>query len=473
MMAGSGLHRLSATALLAGYKSGAFTPDDVVDDILTQSRIADQLCNFATVVLNEEARVRARELSSGLRRGEDIGPLGGVPVTVKDLIFTKGARTMGGSPHHAGFVPDNDSAAVARLRDAGAVIIAKTTTSEAGHKLTADSPVSGITRNPWNPMKTSGGSSGGAAVAVACGCGPLALATDAVGSIRVPAAFCGVVGLKPTFGLIPRAPGFRPPPWASLVHTGLLSRTVSDAALMLSHLAGRDDRDPASLYVTASSYSTDAAPLSGLRVAASEDFSFAAVEPCVRDCFRAALHILADLGADVRQSAPSLDGDLLEKVLKPIAFTEQATAASIRNTQSLAQSDATFLSIVDEGLKYSGTDYIRAGYARTALQSRFLDLFSTVDVLVTPTVAITAFPAGEIGTSRIEGRTVDRHLGWSPFTWPMNLTGVPALTVPCGQDAEGMPIGLQIVAPWLQEAVLFRVAAAFEEAKPWPLWKDV
>lgn len=469
-MSGQRLHQLSATELLTGYRTGAFMPDEVVEDVLAQSQIVNERYSFATVILNDEARAHARELTLLLRRGEDIGPLGGVPVTIKDLIFTKNTRTMGGSPQYEDFVPGDDSATVAQLRAAGAIVFAKTTTSEAGHKLTADSPVSGITRNPWNPEKTSGGSSGGAAVAVACGCGPLALATDAVGSIRVPAAFCGVVGLKPTFGLIPRALGFRPPPWASLVHTGLLARTVADAALMLGHVTGRDHRDPASLHGTPNDYRAAPSCLNGLRVAASDDFSFAAVEPSVREGFRAALQTLSDLGAHVQMSALSLDADLFERVLRPIAFTEQAAAVSDRGADSLGRSDETFRSMIEEGRKYSGTDYVRAGYGRAALHARFADLFSDFDVLVTPTVAVTPFPAGEIGTDSIEGRIVDRHLGWSPFTWPMNLAGVPALTLPCGRSPESMPIGLQIVAPWLQEDLLFRVAAAFEAARPWPVW---
>jgi aspartyl-tRNA(Asn)/glutamyl-tRNA(Gln) amidotransferase subunit A len=327
--------------------------------------------------------------------------------------------------------------------------------------------VSGITRNPWRLDRTSGGSSGGAAAAVAAGCGPLALGTDGVGSIRVPASFCGVFGLKPSFGLVPRAPGFFPPAWASLAHTGPIARTVGDAALLLEVIAGHDERDAASLPVARRRYDGEAMPLGGLRIAHSADLGHAAVSPDVRRCFDAALATLAGLGAQLSDSAFTVDPQLLERTLKPIAYTEQAAAARQRDAALLQRSDAEYRALIERGNIYLGIEYVEAMHRRSQLRSRFVELFSEVDLLVTPTVAVTAFEAGTLGVARIESRAVDPHLGWSPFSWPINLAGLPAATLPCGFDAEGLPVGLQLVAPWLDEARLLRVAAAFEAACPW------
>jgi aspartyl-tRNA(Asn)/glutamyl-tRNA(Gln) amidotransferase subunit A len=461
------LARLSATELLSGYSAGRFTPAEVIEDVIAALERVDAQCNVVVEPLYEQARAEAARLTVALKRGGPQGALFGVPVTVKDLVYVAGVPARGGAPANEGFSPALDAVVVTRLREAGAIFTAKTTTCESGYKLTADSPVSGVTRNPWRLDRTSGGSSGGATAAVAAGCGPLAVGTDGVGSIRVPSSFCGVFGLKPTFGLVPRSPGFSPPSWGSLAHTGPIARTVGDAALMLGVLAGHDASDGASLPLGPRDYASPAAPLDGLRIAASADFGYAAVDPQVRAAFARALDALADLGATVTLEAPKVDPEILERTLKPIALTEQAAAAAARPGRDFERSDADYLEIVAQGRRYSGVEYIEATYRRGALRGAFLDLFSRYDALVTPTVATTAFAAGALGPSAIAGRRVDPHLGWSPFSWPMNLTGLPAASAPCGFDADGLPIGLQIVAPWLEEALILRIAAAFEQARPW------
>ena len=461
------LARLPATALLAGYRAGRFTPTDAVEAVITALGRADAACNVVVTDTYAAARAAAAAATEDWRAGRADGALAGVPVTIKDLVYVAGVPAQGGAPALAGFVPDADAAVVSSLKAAGAIVTCKTTTCESGYKLTADSPLTGITRNPWHLGRTSGGSSGGAAAAVAAGCGPLAIGTDGVGSIRVPSSFCGVFGIKPTFGLVPRSPGFSPPSWASLAHTGPIARTVADAALLLGIIGGQDLRDGASLPLAPRGY--DAAPgrLEGLRIAASPDLGYAAVDPDVRAAFLAAVDDLADLGAAVTADHPGLDPDVLDRVLKPIAYTEQAAAVAGRDDALLALSEPEYAAMIEAGRRYSGTDYIAATYRRAALRARFLALFARVDVLVTPTVAVTAFPAGTLGAGEIDGRAVDPHLGWSPFTWPINLAGLPAATVPCGFDRDGLPIGLQIVAPWLGEAAILRVAAAFEAARPW------
>ncbi len=461
------LARLSAAELLAGYAARTFTPSDVVEEVIDALIHTDAICNVMVTPMFDSARAAASGATTAWRNGGPHGRLAGVPVTVKDLIFVAGVPAHGGAPAHAHFVPDVDAAVVSALREAGAIITCKTTTCESGYKLTADSPVSGVTRNPWRVDRTSGGSSGGAAAGVAAGCGPLALGTDGVGSIRVPASFCGVFGIKPTFGLVSRTPGFSPPSWATLAHTGPIGRTVHDVALLLEVIAGHDVRDAASLPVQRRVFDTTPGPLAGVTIAYSPDLGFAAVSPDVRQAFAQAIDVLDDLGAELVFEHAGIDPEALEHTIKPIAYTEQAAAVAGREPSRLAQSDGDYHRVIARGREYRGTDYVEATYRRTQLRSRFVELFRKVDLLVTPTVAVTAFDAGMLGVDEIDGHPVDRHLGWSPFSWPINLAGLPAATIPCGFDHDGLPIGMQIVAPWLEEGRIFRVAAAFEAARPW------
>jgi aspartyl-tRNA(Asn)/glutamyl-tRNA(Gln) amidotransferase subunit A len=266
---------------------------------------------------------------------------------------------------------------------------------------------------------------------------------------------------------VSRAPGFFPPSWGSLAHTGPISRTVEDAAIMLDVIAGYDARDGASLSMP---YRDDRHPTDWIRgrtIAVSPDLGYAAVDPEVRTAFDAAVAVLRDLGAEVVDIDLDVDGGLLEDVLQPIAFSEQAASVGERRDQDFAESDEDFKALLATGRTYSGVDYVTATHRRNQLRARFVALFRDVDFFVTPTVAVTAFAAGTLGVDSIDGRAVESHLGWSPFTWPINLTGLPAATVPCGFDRAGLPIGMQIVAPWFDENPLLSIASAFESAKPW------
>jgi aspartyl-tRNA(Asn)/glutamyl-tRNA(Gln) amidotransferase subunit A len=461
------LARLSAVELLEGYRSRRFTPRDVIEDVIAALERTNAACNVIVTSTYESARAAADEATAAWSAGRPAGKLAGVPVSIKDLVYVAGVRALGGAPANKDLVPAVDAAAVSALKSAGAIVTCKTTTCESGYKLTADSPVSGITRNPWNRDRTSGGSSGGAAASIAAGCGPLAIGTDGVGSIRVPSSFCGVVGIKPTFGLVPRSPGFSPPSWATLAHTGPIARTVADAALLLEVVAAHDLRDAASLPVPPRSFNASPRKLDGIRIGSSVDFGYSAVAPDVRKAFGAAVETLGSLGAGIVPDCVQFAADMLERILKPIAYTEQAAAVSDRDTGALASSDSEYRDIVAKGSSYSGIDYVEASHRRNSLRASFLEIFQSVDAIVTPTVAVTAFPAGALGVDQVDGIAVDRHLGWSPFSWPINLTGLPAASVPCGFDADGLPIGLQIIAPWLDEDLIVRIAAAFEAARPW------
>ncbi|MAY62488.1 MAG: amidase [Rhizobiales bacterium] len=457
------LSRLSATQMLEGYRSGVFDPVDVIEDTIGALKAADAACNIMVSDLFSTARAAAEKSAKAFREGS-AGPMEGVPVSIKDLVFVAGAPAKGGAPSLADTVPSIDAHVVVKLKDAGAIPTCKTTTCESGYKLTADSPVSGITRNPWNTGRTSGGSSGGAAAGVAAGAGPIAIGTDGVGSIRVPSSFCGVFGLKPTFGLVSRAPGFFPPSWGSLAHTGPIARTVADAELTLKTIAGYDIRDAASLDCWAPG-SRDKSAI--LRISVSPDFGYAAVDPVVQSAFASAVETL--LGAEFAQASPSveLDADILEKVLKPIALTEQAASVGDRGDEAFAESDPDFRAVIEAGRQYSGLDYMTATHRRAKMRGQFVELFKSADILLTPTVAVPAFAAGTLGVCEIDGKAVDAHLGWSPFTWPINLVGLPAATVPCGFSPDGLPIGLQIIAPWGREDSILTVAKAFERLAPW------
>ena len=326
------LARLSATQMLEGYRAGNFTPRDVLDEIIDALKNIDALCKIMTVDMFASARAEADWATAAWRKGE-VKALSGVPVTIKDLIYAAGTPAQAGAPGLEGFIPEIDAAVVTSVKEAGGIITCKTTTCESGYKLTADSPLTGVTRNPWRMDRTSGGSSGGAAAAVASGCGPLAVATDGVGSIRVPCSFCGVFGLKPTYGLVPRSPGFFPPSWPSLAHTGPIARTVDDAALLLGVIAGEDRRDPGSLPFARRTFSAKLRPLDRMRIGFTPDFGYAAVSGDVRTAFKHAIDTLADLGAELHPDHPGVDPDVLEGILQPIAFTEQAAAVSWRDPE--------------------------------------------------------------------------------------------------------------------------------------------
>jgi aspartyl-tRNA(Asn)/glutamyl-tRNA(Gln) amidotransferase subunit A len=461
------LARLSAGDLVAGYRAGDFTPSEAVGQVIDQLQAVNAACNIVVTDLFDQALEAAADATAAYARGAELGPFAGVPVTIKDLVFVKDVVAKGGAPSLADFVPATDAHVVAKLKQAGAIVTCKTTTCESGYKLTADSPVTGITRNPWSTDRTSGGSSGGAAAGVAGGGGPIAVGTDGVGSIRVPSSFCGVFGIKPTYGLVSRAPGFFPPSWGSLAHTGPIARTVADAALMLEVLAGYDARDAATFRSKVAFGEAVGGSLKGMTVGVSADLGYAAVDPDVRAAFEAAVTALEELGATIVPVDMGIAPDILEDILQPIAFTEQAGSVGARDDSAFEASDPDFLEVIARGRGYSGVDYVEASHRRAKLRGRFLELFGGIDVLATPTVAVTAFAAGALGVDTVDGRRVDRHLGWSPFTWPMNLAGLPAASIPCGFDTAGLPIGLQVVAPWLREDRLIAVAAAFETARPW------
>jgi aspartyl-tRNA(Asn)/glutamyl-tRNA(Gln) amidotransferase subunit A len=351
---------------------------------------------------------------------------------------------------------------VGRLRAAGAILVGKTTTPELAHKGVTESPLFGVTRNPWALDHTCGGSSGGAAVAVATGMGPLGVGTDEGGSIRIPASYCGVVGLKPTFGLVPRVPvGVA----ELLTHLGPLTRTVEDAALFLSVTAGRDDRDGWSLPVDPVDYTRGLArPPARLRVAWSPRLGYAAVDPEVLRVTGAAVGRLATLGWTVEEADPGF-ADPAEVA---DAFRYPGLAAAVGDAFESARGsmDPSLVGLVESGRRMMAEAVARAAFRRHGLWDQLGRFFERHDVLATPAVAVPPFPIGQAPPREIDGRPVGAR-GWIAFTYPFNLAGLPAIVVPAGWTDAGLPVGLQLVGRRLDDARLLGAAAAFESAAPW------
>ncbi|MFK0116988.1 amidase [Streptomyces sp. NPDC090994] len=452
-------HDLTAVRLLDGYRTGALSPVEVTRAALARAERAGAEVNAFVRITAEEALARARESEERWRRGEPRGRLDGVPVTVKDLLLTRGHPTLRGSRTVSGKGPwDEDAPSVARLREHGAVFLGKTTTPEYGWKAVTDSPLTGVTRNPHDPARTAGGSSGGAAAAVALGAGPLALGTDGGGSIRIPASFCGIFGLKPTYGRVPLYPASA---FGTLAHVGPMTRDAADAALMLDVIGAPDARDWSALAPPGRSY-TEALRegVRGLRVAYSPTLGGqVAVRPAVTAAVRRAVERLAELGAYVTEADPDVTDPV--DAFHTLWFSGAARVAQRLGPRRRELLDPGLREICGQGARYSALEYLAAVDVRTELGRRMGRFHEVYDLLLTPTLPITAF---EAGAEVPKGSGHRRWTGWTPFTYPFNLTQQPAATVPVGRDGDGLPVGLQIVAARHRDDLVLRAAHALYEA---------
>jgi aspartyl-tRNA(Asn)/glutamyl-tRNA(Gln) amidotransferase subunit A len=452
---------LPATELAAAIRAKQVSPVEVIDTVLARIDQLNPRLNAFCLVAAEEARRAAQAAEQAVMRGEPLGPLHGVPVSIKDLVITKGLRTMRGSKLYEHDVPAEDAPVVERLKAAGAIVLGKTTTPEFGFKGVTDSPVTGITRNPWHPERTPGGSSGGAGVAVATGMGPLAIGTDGGGSIRIPSSFCGIYGLKPHVGRVPVYPASAT---GDLSHAGPMTRTVRDAALMLNVIAGADDRDRFSLPTSHPDYTQAVeGDIRGLRVAWSPDLGFALVDPQVRRVTGEAVKAFIDLGCHVEETNPGFEnpGELFRH------FFYVNIGAMLQDYPGYErQIDPQLLANIREVEGVSALAYARSILRRSAIFDQVRRFFATYDLLLCPTVAVPPFEVGIEGPTQIAGQPVDRR-AWIVMTPLFNLTGQPAATVPCGFTDDGLPIGLQIVGRRFDEATVLRASAAFEAARPW------
>ncbi|MET7486055.1 amidase [Streptomyces sp. NPDC005538] len=447
------LTELTAVELLDGYRRREFSPVEATRATLDRAEEIQPAVNAFVRLDAEGALARAAESAERWRRGEPAGLLDGVPVTVKDILLQRGAPTLRGSRTIAEQGSwDEDAPSVARLREHGAVFLGKTTTPEFGWKGVTDSPLSGVTRNPHDPSRTAGGSSGGSAAAVALGAGPLSLGTDGGGSVRIPASFCGIFGLKPTYGRVPLYPASA---FGTLSHVGPMTRDAADAALMLDVIGVPDARDWSALDRHSGSFTAQLAEgVRGLRIAYSPSLGGqVAVRPAVAAAVRRGVERLASLGAYVEETDP----DFTDPV---DAFHALWFSGAARVTQKLAPQQRELL---DPGLReiratgsaLTALDYLAAVDVRMELGRRMGLFHERYDLLVTPTLPITAF---EAGVEVPKGSGYRRWTGWTPFTYPFNLTQQPAATVPVGNDGDGLPIGLQIVGARHRDDLVLRAA---------------
>ncbi|MFF9585772.1 amidase [Streptomyces achromogenes] len=450
---------LTAVRLLEGYRAGEFSPVEVTGQVLERARRIQPEVNAFVRLTEEDALARARESEERWRRGEPAGLLDGVPVTVKDLLLLRGHPTLRGSTTLTEQGTwDEDAPPVARLREHGAVFVGKTTTPEFGWKAVTDSPLTGITRNPCDTSRTAGGSSGGSAAAVALGAGPLSLGTDGGGSIRVPAAFCGVFGLKPTYGRVPLYPASA---FGTLSHTGPMTRDAADAALLLDVIGAPDARDWSALPPAPGSFTEAlAGGVRGLRVAYSPSLGGqVAVRPAVAAAVRRAVARLAGLGAYVEETDPDLSDPV--DAFHTLWFTGAARLTQDLSAHRRRLLDPGLREICALGARTSALEYLAAVDVRVRLGRRMGRFHERYDLLVTPTVPVTAFAAGR---EVPEGSAHRRWTGWTPFTYPFNLTQQPAATVPVGTDGDGLPVGMQIVAARHRDDLVLRAAHALYEA---------
>ena len=457
------LTSLNATDLLALYGAGQASPTEATQAVLARIERLNPVLNAFCHVAPEAALASAAASTERWRKGEPCGPLDGVPVSIKDLILTRGLPKLRGSrtvePNQAW---DIDAPATARLREAGAIILGKTTTPEFGCKGETNSPLNGITRNPWHTDRTTGGSSGGAAAAVAAGLGPAGVGTDGAGSVRIPAAFCGNFGLKPSFG---RVPAYPLSPMGTVAHLGPHTMSVADAALMMNVLKQPDARDWTSLPPDRSDYTIGLNDgIRGLRVAWSPTLGYAKnIHPEVAAACAKAAQTLVDLGARVEAVDPGFEDPLVICTRLWFAGTRAIWEALTPAQQAVVDPD--FRAEVEMGGSVSMLEVMSLTQRRINLGTHMRQFMERYDLLVTPTVAVPAFAAKPAGHRPLTPETM---LGWTPFSYPFNLTQQPAATIPCGLTSDGLPIGLQLVGPMFADALVLRAARAFESAHPIP-----
>ena len=462
--------QLSATDLRQAFRAMTLSPREVGMAVFARiEKLGPQVNAFCHL---DRGGALAAASASEARwvRGEPMGPLDGVPTTIKDLTDVAGWPTRRGSKLTATTPAKADAPAVARLREAGAVLIGKTTTPEFGWKGLTDSPLTGVTRNPWDLSRTPGGSSGGAAVAAVLGLGTLHTGTDGAGSVRIPSAFTGCFGLKPSYGRVPLYPSS---PMGPLAVLGPMTRTVADAALMMSVMAAHDARDATADRSPVPDYMGELEKgVRGLKIAYSPRLGGHAknVHPEVAAAIAQAAKDFAALGATVEEADPALPADMAE-VLNQRWYAGAAAIAANYPDADLSACDPGFAAAVEAGRRVTGAQVVRTDSRRAAMHEAMAVFHQRYDLLLTPTMPLPAFEAGrDVPASGEWGRD---WLEWTPFTYPFNLTQQPAASCPAGFTKDGLPIGLQIVGPLGADALVMRAARAFESARPFKMCADL
>lgn len=451
---------MSGPELLDAYANRVISPVEATQASLNQIDKYNSTFNAYCLVDTEGAMLAAKESEQRWYRGEPIGRIDGIPTSVKDLVLAKGWPTLRGSrTSDKDQVSVEDAPCVARLREHGAVLLGKTTTPEYGWKGVTDSPLTGLTKNPWNTGRTPGGSSGGAAVAAVCGMGTMHIGSDGGGSIRIPSSFCGIVGIKANFGRVPVYPAS---PFGTLSHVGPMTRSVQDAALMLTVMAEPDPRDAFALPFEGRNY-TDVIEGGSekLRIAFSPNLGYAEVDKEVATIVENAVRSFVDLGAEVKQIDPSFENPL--KVFRSHWYAGAAYILRGMSNKQRALVDPGLQEVANMGDRITINDYINNGFIRSQLCVSMRMFHEEFDILLTPTMPSPAFSLGKDTPIGSNGEKWDSYC---PFTYPFNLTGQPAATVPCGFTSDGLPVGLQIVGRHFDEVSVLRTARAFEKLNP-------
>ena len=460
------LTQLTATELIQLYRTGQASPVEAMQQVLERVERVDPIIN-AFILVDADAGMDAARVSEARwmahrATGAPVGAVEGVPTSIKDILWTKGWPTLRGSRAINPDQPwEEDAPSVGRLRAAGAAMFGKTTTPEFGCKAETNSPLTGISRNPWDPTKTPGGSSGGTAAAVAAGLGALSMGTDGAGSVRIPAAFCGNVGMKASFG---RVPAYPLSPFGTVAHVGPHTMSVTDCALLMNVVAQPDPRDWMSLPYDRVDYLEGLdTGIRGLRVAYSPTLGYADVDPEVAALVDAAVRELEALGAFVDQVDPGFEDPL--DISTGLWFVASKTVYDSLGPEGQAVTDPDFAAQAAQGAEFSAQDVQLLTLKRNALGTSMRLFMTQYDVLVTPAVAIPAFEARPAGAVPM---TPESMLSWTPFSYPFNLTQQPAITVPCGLTSAGLPVGLQIVGRAHDDVTVLRAARAYESAHPVP-----
>jgi amidase len=447
---------LTATELVHRMRRKELSAREVLDAHLRQIDAVNPKVNAIVTLVADQAIERARQLDEDAAHGRFAGPLHGLPIAHKDLVETKGIRTTFGSPLFKDYVPNFNTLLIDRIQSAGAITIGKTNTPEFGAGSQTFNPVFGATRNPWDLTKTCGGSSGGAAVALACGMLPIADGSDMGGSLRNPAAFCSVVGFRPSPGRVPRVP--TNDAWNPLSVLGPMARTVEDTALLLSAIAGPDPRDPISIPDSPSRLSRSP---KGLKIASSAGFSRLPFDPQIQAVFAQSCTILESLGCITEPADPDFSGaDEAFKTLRALSFYTSLNARILKG----ASVKPTVRQELERGARLTGAEIARAEILRSTLFARLAAFMTAYDFLVLPTTQVPPFDVNQEYVQEIDGVKMETYIDWMKSCYFISLTSLPAISVPAGFTPQGLPVGLQIVGRHQDDFGVLQMAHAFSSA---------
>jgi Asp-tRNA(Asn)/Glu-tRNA(Gln) amidotransferase A subunit family amidase len=457
----------SALDLGRMIRAREISPVEIATAVLERIDRLNPTLNAFLTVTPDLAMEQARAAEARARTGELLSPIDGVPVSIKDLEPMAGVRCTYGSKWTENNIATEDGVATERIRKAGGVLLGKTNTPHFGYKDMCDNFLGGPCKNPWKLDRTSGASSGGAGASVAAGLGPIAHGSDGAGSVRIPAALCGIFGLKPSLGRVPNSPVIDY--WGGRSHIGPMARTVRDAAGFLGVMAGPDERDPLSIEGPVPDFlAACEGDLSGLRVVWSADLGYAPVDAEVRQIAEDAARRFVDFGCALEDGNPTWDDPYeFHKVLYEVGVGTRIAERAIEHPDWI---EATMMLMLEGAHSHTAIDYQNAIFQRTAFYNQARTWFEDVDLLLTPQMPVGAWSheAGpNEGPKTIGGKTPRSMMDRLHFTYPFNLTNQPAATVPCGFTSEGLPVGLQIVGKWHDDATVLRAAACFEAAQPW------